>query len=479
MAGKGKPLVLDLDGTLLRTDMLFECLWAGLARNPIGTLSAIVRNLGSLAAMKQELASLASLRTDLLPVNEDILALARQAEEAGRPVVVASASDISLVRGVADCHGTNWQAFGSDGVTNLKGQAKAALLTEKFGAAGFDYAGDSSADMAVWQAADACILVGSSAAARTRLDAAGHGTIEVGNAWRMRDLLRALRPHQWVKNVLLLLPMLAAHAFELPILLSVIWGMVAFSAAASAIYIVNDLLDLEADRQHETKNKRPFAAGTVPIQVGMVAFLVCVLTACLVAISLNVGFLAVVLLYMVISLAYSLRLKRMRWIDIATLASLYTIRVVGGAAAASVSASGFMLVFVFPIFVALGAVKRMTELALAEDDTPLPGRGYSRRDQSDLLNFAWLGLVGALVTFTLYTVSEQAIELYPTRWMLWLALVPMAFWILRMIRLGYFGKMDYDPIVFALRDKRGLGLLSLILSMMFYAAGLWQEWFGL
>ena len=174
----------------------------------------------------------------------------------------------------------------------------------------------------------------------------------------------------------------------------------------------------------------------------------------------------------------SLRWKRMRWIDIATLASLYTVRVVAGAAAGSVFVSGFMLVFIFPIFITLGCVKRLTELTLAVSNERLPGRGYSRSDRGDLLNMAWLGGIGALVTFFLYTLSDQARTLYPIQWVLWLAMVPIALWLLRMIRLGYFGKQDYDPIVFALRDKRGVGLLLIILSLMFYAAGLWQDWFG-
>ena len=204
------------------------------------------------------------------------------------------------------------------------------------------------------------------------------------------------------------------------------------------------------------------------------------LTATSVIISLILGwqFLVVILVYMVLSLAYSLRWKRMRWIDIATLASLYTVRVVAGAAAGSVFVSGFMLVFIFPIFITLGCVKRLTELTLAVSNERLPGRGYSRSDRGDLLNMAWLGGIGALVTFFLYTLSDQARTLYPIQWVLWLAMVPIALWLLRMIRLGYFGKQDYDPIVFALRDKRGVGLLLIILSLMFYAAGLWQDWFG-
>ena len=189
-------------------------------------------------------------------------------------------------------------------------------------------------------------------------------------------------------------------------------------------------------------------------------------------------FLLVVAFYMALSLAYSLKLKRMRWVDIFTLAALYTLRVVAGAAASKVDASVFMLIFIFPIFVTLGCVKRLTELTLATSDERLPGRGYGRPDRSDLLNVAGLGMVGAMVIFFLYSFSAQAQALYPTQWLLWVALIPIGAWLFRMIRLGWWGKQDYDPIVFALRDKRGIGLLLITLSLMFYAAGLWQKWFG-
>jgi len=298
-------------------------------------------------------------------------------------------------------------------------------------------------------------------------------------AWAARDLIKALRPHQWVKNVLLILPMIAAHDFTLATLSLVLLGMVAFSAAASAIYIVNDLLDLEADRLHPTKCKRPFAAGTVPLGVGMVTCIGLMAVALIIGALLGPAFLAVVCLYMVVSLAYSLKLKRMRWVDIATLAALYTIRVVAGAAAGQVDASAMMLIFIFPIFITLGCVKRLTELTLATSDERLPGRGYGRTDRGDLLNVAGLGIFGALLVFGLYTFSEQALILYPTRWILWLAMVPMAIWMVRMVVLGYRGKQDYDPIVFAMRDKTGIGILMITLSLMFYAAGLWAQWFGL
>jgi 4-hydroxybenzoate polyprenyltransferase len=261
-------------------------------------------------------------------------------------------------------------------------------------------------------------------------------------------------------------------------LMLVLLGIVAFSAAASSIYIINDLLDLEADRLHPTKCKRPFAAGTVPIKIGMITYVVLTIFSLAIAASLGTAFFGVIVVYMILSLAYSLKLKRMRWVDIACLASLYTLRVVAGAAATGVDASVHMLVFIFPVFISLGCVKRMTELALATTDDRLPGRGYGRLDRPDLLNVAGLGTFGALLIFFLYSFSDQADALYPTKWLLWVALVPLSFWLIRMVSLGYQGKQDYDPIVFAMRDKIGMGIIMITLALMFYAAGLYAQWFG-
>lgn len=472
-----KPLVLDVDGTFLKTDMLWECFWAGLGRDPIATLKCCFGTLGQRATLKEGLARIAGIRTDLLPVNPEVADLALQSRVAGREVVLASGSDESLVRRLAGEYGLSERVFASDGRTNLTGRAKAAALVAAFGERGFDYAGNGAVDMAVWEHAENALVIGHPNSARA-LSAKGQNVVELSNPVRLGGLLKALRPHQWVKNVLLILPMIAAHRFDLATLLPILLGMVAFSLAASSIYIVNDLLDLEADRLHPTKRNRPFASGQVPIPAGMAVFVVAALTALGIAASLNLAFLGVVVLYMITSLAYSLRLKRMRWVDVATLAGLYTIRVVAGAAAAQVYVSIYMLIFIFPIFITLGCVKRLTELTLATSDERLPGRGYGRPDRGDLLNVACLGTVGALVIFFLYSVSDQGRELYPTTWILWAAMVPMALWLIRMVLLGWFGKQDYDPIVFAMRDKFGIGLLMIILSLMFWAAGLWSQWFG-
>lgn len=471
-----KPLVLDVDGTFLKTDMLLETFWAGLGRDPLGTLRAL-RHVRDIAALKAALAAVAGLRTDLLPVNPEIADLALKSRMAGREVVLASASDRSLVARLAHEYGLDQRVFASDGVTNLKGAAKAAALVAAYGEKGFDYAGDSAVDIAIWNHAENALVVGAVPSARA-LSAKGQNLVEFAGGWRWQGLVKALRPHQWVKNVLLILPMIAAHRFDLATLIPVLWGIMAFSAAASSIYIVNDLLDLEADRLHPTKCRRPFASGEVPIGAGMAAFAALMVLALGVAAALNWAFFAVVVGYMVISLAYSLKLKRMRWVDIATLAALYTIRVVAGAAAGQVDVSIYMLIFIFPVFVTLGCVKRLTELTLATSDDRLPGRGYGRGDRGDLLNVAGLGTVGAVLIFFLYSVSDQGRLLYPTTWILWVAMIPMALWLVRMVMLGWFGKQDYDPIVFAMRDKFGIGILMITLSLMFWAAGLWAKWFA-
>ncbi|TCP22731.1 UbiA family prenyltransferase [Rhodovulum adriaticum] len=474
-----RPLVLDVDGTFLRTDLLLECFWAGLHRAPLATLSASLRHLRDRAALKRALADIATPRLDLMPLNPDIAARALEAREAGREVVLASASDRTLVAGLAAQYGFSADSLASDGQTNLKGAVKAQALVAAHGARGFDYAGDSAADRPVWEAAERALIVGHRPRIARALRARGHDVQEIPGGWHLRDLVRALRPHQWVKNVLLFLPMLAAHDFALNTLLLVLAGIAAFSAAASCIYIVNDLLDLEADRLHPTKCNRPFACGAVPIGVGMFTALVLAGFALGGGLLLGPAFLAVIVLYMTLSLAYSLRLKRMRWVDIATLAALYTLRVVAGAAASGVAASFLMLVFVFPVFLTLGCVKRMTELALAQNNHRLPGRGYARSDRGDLLNVAGLGTVGALLIFFSYSFSPQAQALYPAQWLLWVAMIPIAVWLIRMVRLGYRGAQDYDPIVFALHDKAGLSLILVTLGLMMQGAGLWTRWLGL
>lgn len=471
-----KPLVLDVDGTFLRTDLLFETFWAGLGQAPIETLKAAFKHFNNPAKLKARLVELTEIRTDLMPVNADVAMAAKTARAQGREVVLASASNEVLVKRLAADYGMSPRVFASTEDHNLKGQAKADALVEAYGEEGFDYAGNEATDREVWAHSRAALVVGDESSA-VAMEAMGKPVTRISDDLNNRAILKALRPHQWVKNILLFVPVLASHDFSALNLLFVVLGMAAFSLAASSIYVVNDLLDLEADRLHVKKCKRPFASGAVPLSTGMFAGLLSGLIALTIAAALSPAFFGIIVLYMVLSLAYSLKLKRMRWIDIAVLAALYTIRVIAGALAAGVYVSGYLLVFIFPAFLMLGAVKRLTEVTLAETDERLPGRGYGKPDRSDLLNVGVIGIVIALLSWFGYSFTEQAMQLYSTQWLIWASLIPIAWWLIRMLRLGYYGKQDHDPIVFALKDKRGIGLMLIVLAMMFQAAGLWETWF--
>ena len=467
---KGLPLVVDVDGSLLQTDLLLESFWAALGRHPVLCILAVVRFLLNRPMLKKQLAQLAALDVGLLPLQAEVLAKIEEAGHAGREVLLTSGADIALVEALSERIGLKTPPMASDGRVNLTGETKAAALVQRYGLGGFCYIGDSKADLPVWKVAAGGYIVG--AGGRLARKAALLSNVTpLGAPVRASALLRAMRPHQWVKNILLLMPLLAAHRADATGFALAAWGIAVFSAAASSIYIVNDLMDLEADRRHETKRHRPFASGAAGILAGMGLSALLAVGALGGALWLSWQMVAIIALYMGLSLSYSMGLKRLRWVDIATLAALYTLRVVAGSVAVGVAMSGWLGAFIFPIFLALGGVKRLIELGKAKDEAPLPGRGYARRDRADLRNISITASVGALVVYVLYTYSEIAATLYQNLWGIRLAAIPVGLWLARMIALGWKGRMDYDPIVFALRDPIGLALVGTGAFMLVQAAG--------
>ena len=453
-------LVVDLDGTLCKTDTLHEALLALAVTRP-GTLAALTTRLGAgRAAFKAGVLDHGPLDVASLPMNEDVVARLQEARRAGRRTALVSASDQRQVSAVAEATDLFDEAHGSTPETNLKGAAKAAFLVERYGDRGFDYIGDARSDLPVWAAARQAITVGAAPGLRRQAEAANSNTTHISPpTGRARACLRALRPHQWTKNVLVFLPMLAAH--DLAQAGVVLTTFLAFCLTASAVYVINDLLDLSADRAHPRKRNRPFAAGDLTALEG--AGLALALLGGALALALATGsrgVIAILGVYFGSTLAYSAWLKRRLIIDILLLAGLYTIRIVAGGVAAAVTLSPWLLGFSMFIFLALAAVKRQAELAdqLKTARTSV-GRAYQVEDLPIIRAIAIGAGQAAVLVLALYLTSDDVRALYQTPTVLW-GLVPLLlYWILRMIMKTHRGLMNDDPIVYAATDRLSLLIL--------------------
>jgi phosphoserine phosphatase len=374
-----RPLCVDLDGTVIATDLLWEGLFTLIRSRPLDLLRLPAWLLEGKAAFKRKIAERANVEAATLPYRPEVVEFLKREHEAGRRLVLATAADAKAARAVAEHLGLFDEVLASDGALNRKGPAKLSLLTERFGATGFDYIGDSRADLPLWEAAGQAVVVRPGRRLRNAANrvCARPLVFERPPGELARGMVRAMRPHQWVKNILLAVPLVLSHQiFDTGKLARLVLGFVAFCLAASSIYIVNDLLDLRSDRKHAMKRHRPFAAGTVPIPLGvMLAFLLLAISLALAAL-LSPAFVGVLVLYLVLTTAYSLYLKRKMMLDVLCRAGLYTHRLLAGAVATSVLISPWLFAFSMFFFVSLAFVKRYTELAgvpRAEGGV-LPGR---------------------------------------------------------------------------------------------------------
>ena len=455
------PLVLDVDGTLLRTDMLYENFWAAMGHDSPTTLGLLARDWRRPNRLKADLHRIAAPNVALLPLRPEVVALADDARRAGRPVRLASGSDQALVEAVARRLDLPGDHFGSDPDRNLTGETKARVLVGRFGDGGFDYAGNADADLPAWGAARRVIAIAPGAGLRRRLEALEKPVQIVGERPGAGALWRELRPHQWVKNLLLFLPLLVAHEFGAATLAATLLAVAAFCAGASAIYILNDLLDLESDRLHPEKRARPIASGALPIRKAMVASGGLVLLALALAWGAGPPVAGLTLLYMVLSLTYSLWLKKRRWIDVASLAVMFLMRVLTGAAAAQIAVPGLVLGFVFTVFLTLACVKRMTALAREVNGGHLPGRGYTLADLKGLERMAAAGIAASAALFLAYAFSGHSAALYDSQLLLAVAVLPLAAWLTRIVRLSEQGRENYDPVRFVTHDRTGLLIAAL------------------
>ncbi len=458
------PLVVDLDGTLTRSDVFLECLVAALAERPDRLLSLPAWLAAGRARTKACVAGLVPVDAARLPLRPEVIDLLRREHARGRRIMLATASDRAFADAVAAEVGLFESVFASDGATNLKGEAKAAALVSAFGAGGFDYIGDAAADLPVFAAARTAYVVEASPGFLDRIRRAGGRPAALSPpSPRLGPLVEAMRLHQWAKNLLVVVPAAAAHRFDPATIGLLLLTFLAFGLTASAVYLVNDMVDIRADRQHARKRHRPFASGALPLAAGLAAAPVLFLSGLALAAAVSPALLAVLGLYVLATFAYSIGLKRLAIVDVAALAGLYTVRLVAGGVAAGIWLSPWLLGFSVFLFLSLAMVKRLTELraCVAEGRGDPAGRGYRVEDVPVLLALAGAAGYAAVVVLALYIESADMRTLYATSWGLWAAAGLLLFWISRVLLIAQRGEMHDDPIVFAFRDRtsRATGLL--------------------
>lgn len=455
-----------MDGTLVLSDTLHESLLVLLRRQPLWLFVLPLWLLRGKAAFKRAVAARVQVDPATLPLNVPFLAWLR--ERHARPgrgeIVLCTAADAAVAQAVAGHLGLFDAVIASDGGRNLAGPAKAQALVQRYGERGFDYAGNSAADLAVWQQARGAVVVNAPArllrAARAQAQAAGAPVQVIAGARpTLWTWLRALRLHQWVKNLLVFVPLLGAHLwFDTDALGHALLAFLAFGLCASSVYLLNDLMDLAADRAHPRKRQRPFAAGQLPLAGGLLAP-VLLIAAFALALQLPDRFIWVLAGYWLLTLAYTFRLKQVPVLDVVVLAALYTSRIIAGAVAVPVAASFWLLALSMFLFLSLALVKRYAELLVMRDSgvADVAGRGY-RSDDLPMVGSLGVaaGFLSVLVLALYVNSGTEGTALYGQPTLLWLLCPLLLYWIGRMWILTHRGQMDDDPMLFAVRDKASL-----------------------
>lgn len=462
------PLVLDVDGTLLRTDLLHETAIAYVKANPLGLIFLVWWLIQGKAVLKRKLAERVRLDVETLPINAELDAYARLEHSNGRTVCLATAADELLAIRLAQRFDFVSFVMASNGRRNLKGATKASALRERF-PDGFAYAGDSRADLHVWAEASSIVLAGANAATARKARALGKPVEADFSRPRLglRGWAKALRLHQWAKNVLVFLPLVLGGLFtDLAAWTNAVLAFLALGVLASATYLINDIWDIEDDRQHWTKRNRPLASGLMTVKQAAIV------TPLAFAVSLALGAMvgpavvAVLLAYLVLTLCYSFGFKRKPVLDAFTLALLFTLRLVLGIAAVGVVPSPWLLVFSMFLFTSLSFAKRQTEvLRLVEkkQDTgdKISGRGYFVTDAPFILAMGVsCGMASILIMVLYLTQDALLVDFYGNPDWLWAIPAMLFLWLSRIWMLSQRGELLDDPVVFAMRDPKSLMLCA-------------------
>ena len=474
MGDRSKKLCIDLDGTLVRTDTLWESVAWLLKHRFFLFLLIPFWVLRGKVYFKERIAEVVELDVATLPYHTELIEWLKAEKAVGRSIYLVTASHERTARRVAEHLGIFDDVIATRvGGPNLKGGAKASLLVERFGERGFDYAGNHSSDVAIWERANETIVVNASPSTLRRAKALGNVSKVFerdGGLWRAWG--KAVRPHQWAKNLLLFVPLFTAHQiFDVEALGQVAMCFVAFAFCASSVYVLNDLLDLESDRLHEEKRKRPFASGALGVEEGLVAFPLLLVMGFGVAYLLPEAFLTVLCVYYAMTVCYSFYFKRVLMLDVLILGGLYTIRIVAGAAGTGTHLSFWLLAFSMFIFLSLGFMKRYIELASAQSSgkNGISGRGYV---PDDLVQVGALGSGSAQVAvlvLAFYLQSEKVASMYQRPEMLWGVCLVFLYWLNRVWLLAHRGLVHHDPVVYAIKDKTSYVCGAVVCLLMLLA----------
>jgi 4-hydroxybenzoate polyprenyltransferase len=469
------PLCVDLDGTIIKSDLLIESFFALVKSNPLFLLLVPVWLLRGKAYLKEQIARRVDLDLTGLPYRDSVLNLMRTEKTRGRPVILVTSAHSKYAQAVAGHLGLFDRVLATEGSVNLSGERKLAALRSQYPERGFDYAGNAKADLPIWRHARKAIVVNASARVtrQAKRDANVDAILQDRSNY-FSALARALRVHHWAKNLLVFVPLIVSHRiFQWDLDLKALVALGTFCGCASSVYVLNDLLDLPVDRLHPRKRERPFSAGTVPLVHGMV------LSPLLLAVSILAAFIwlpdlfvGVLGIYYVTTLIYSFWGKSRVLVDVLLLAGLYTVRILAGAAAVHVVPSFWLLAFSTFLFLSLALVKRYSEMLVMTEvgRKKAGGRGYTVSDMPLLESLgAASGYVSVLV-LALYINSSDVLAIYSTPMVLWMLCPLLLFWISRVWLLAHRGEMHDDPVVFALKDNPSRAVAVLVVLTMLVGA---------
>jgi 4-hydroxybenzoate polyprenyltransferase len=466
-------IVVDLDGTLINSDLFFETFFIFVRKQPFRIIELLIWLFHGKSYIKRRLADQVDINVSSLPYNAKLLDWLNIQASGGAKLVLATASDQRIARKIADYLKIFDYVFGTE-TYNLSSKQKCKILVANFGEGGFEYVGNSSADLQVWPSASIIHVVNPEFGVLSALKNIGPiQTLLENRPNYFGALFKTMRFHQWSKNLLIFVPLLASHRLlEFPLILAGFIAFFSFGLCASSVYILNDLFDLPYDRAHPTKCNRQLAAGAFPIfHAALLVPLFLITSFSLAFFYLPIKFVALLLAYYILTLGYTLWLKRLVMIDVITLAMLYTTRVLAGAAAMMLVTTFWILAFCMFIFLSLAFVKRYTELRNVKqrkNQTSIPGRGYQSDDLYLLTSLGGASGYTSVLVLALYINDMSSAALYhDSRWM-WLACPLLMFWLSRVWLLAHRGEMYDDPIVFALRDNvsRWVGLIFLLVFVL-------------